>query len=68
MRAVQGVATALAFSKGAFAAFGFTASGNGYSVDTDGGLVFQINKYYVLFVTSSIQMLIMTGPMATLPA
>jgi len=46
MRAVQSIASALAFGRCAFAAFGFTSTSKGYSVDTDGGLVFEVNKYF----------------------
>lgn len=42
---IANIAAALAFSKGARAAFGYTSTSKGYSVDTDGGLVFEINKY-----------------------
>ncbi|KAJ4364486.1 hypothetical protein N0V83_009080 [Neocucurbitaria cava] len=41
---IANIAAALAFSQGATAAFGFTSTSKGFSVDTDGGLVFEINK------------------------
>ncbi|KAF1850576.1 polysaccharide lyase family 4 protein [Cucurbitaria berberidis CBS 394.84] len=44
MRSIANTAVALALGQVANAAFGFTTTSTGFSVDTDGGLVFQINK------------------------
>lgn len=38
-------ATALAFGQGALAAFGLTSTSSRFKVDTDGGLVFEVNRY-----------------------
>jgi rhamnogalacturonan endolyase len=45
MRVSTSIAAIAALSHGANAAFGLTSTTNGFKVDTDGGLVFEINKY-----------------------
>lgn len=41
-------ATVLALSQGANAAFGLTSTSSRFTVDTDGGLVFEVNRYSAL--------------------
>jgi len=45
MRSIASIATALALGHGANAAFGLTSTSSRFVVDTDGGLVFEVNKY-----------------------
>jgi hypothetical protein len=45
MHLITSVATVLSIGQGVSAAFGLTSTTTGYKVDTDGGLVFEINKY-----------------------
>jgi len=45
MRFFATSATALALSQGASAAFGLTSTSSRFIVDTDGGLVFEVNRY-----------------------
>lgn len=47
MHLVTSVATVLSIGQGVSAAFGLTSTTAGYKVDTDGGLVFEINKYAI---------------------
>ncbi|KAH5331056.1 rhamnogalacturonate lyase [Parastagonospora nodorum] len=44
MHLITSVATVLSIGQGVSAAFGLTSTTTGYKVDTDGGLVFEINK------------------------
>jgi hypothetical protein len=69
MRIAANVALALALGQSAKAAFGFTSTSKGYSVDTDGGLVFEINKY-TQFTERILKprSLTLAGPMVTSPA
>jgi rhamnogalacturonan endolyase len=44
MRFFAASTATLALSQGAYAAFGLTSSSSRYIVDTDGGLVFEVNR------------------------
>jgi rhamnogalacturonan endolyase len=45
MRNFVKVFTLLALGQNVDAAFGITSTSKGFKVDTDGGLVFEVNKY-----------------------
>ena len=45
MRFIASIATALALGHGTNAAFGLTSTSSRFVIDTDGGLVFEVNKY-----------------------
>jgi rhamnogalacturonan endolyase len=40
-------ATVLALGQTAYAAFGLTSTSSKYTVDTDGGLVFDVSRYMI---------------------
>jgi hypothetical protein len=44
MHFAASAATFLALGQGANAAFGLTSTTTGFKVDTDGGLIFEVNK------------------------
>ena len=45
MRFITSVLTTLAYCEGAIAAFGLTSTNARFIVDTDGGLVFEVNRH-----------------------
>lgn len=69
MHLVTSVAIVLSIGQGVSAAFGLTSTTTGYKVDTDGGLVFEINKYALYNVHAHhLNANFYTGRQAILPA
>jgi hypothetical protein len=50
MRFFATSATALALSQSASAAFGLTSTSSRFIVNTDGGLVFEVNRYSLMTI------------------
>jgi rhamnogalacturonan endolyase len=69
MHLVTSIATVLSIGQGVSAAFGLTPTTTGYQVDTDGGLIFEINKYALQNIHAyHLNTNIYTGRVAILPA
>lgn len=64
MRTLIAAAAILTLGRGANAAFGFTSTSKSYKVDTDGGLIFEVNKYLSSYSAARVSPNYCVGPMA----